>query len=167
MLKQTLLFLSERNDLKNVLFKLPFASHMSGRFVAGDTSEEALDDRDEEERQQHREAQHDRRDEDVRADLDRKPSDESRQVRAGQAARRHLVEARDDGSDQRVVQVEPQEDDDRQCVVQERQAHAAFRDLESRVHASGVLLESSKLCRFDIRQAALQLSGWPARTVMA
>ena len=43
MLKQTLLFLSERNDLKNVLFKLPFASHMSGRFVAGDTSEEALD----------------------------------------------------------------------------------------------------------------------------
>jgi proline dehydrogenase len=43
MLKQTLLFLSERNDLKNVLFKLPFANHMSGRFVAGDTSEEALD----------------------------------------------------------------------------------------------------------------------------
>lgn len=43
MLKQTLLFLSERNDFKNVLFKLPFASGMSGRFVAGDTSEEALD----------------------------------------------------------------------------------------------------------------------------
>ncbi len=43
MLKQTLLFLSERNDLKRVLFKLPFANRMSGRFVAGDTSEEALD----------------------------------------------------------------------------------------------------------------------------
>ena len=43
MLKQTLLFLSERNDLKKVLFKLPFANQMSGRFVAGDTSEEALD----------------------------------------------------------------------------------------------------------------------------
>ena len=43
MLKQTLLFLSERNDLKKVLFKLPFASGMSARFVAGDTSEEALD----------------------------------------------------------------------------------------------------------------------------
>jgi len=43
MLRQTLLFLSERNDLKKVLFKLPFARHMSGRFVAGDTSEEALD----------------------------------------------------------------------------------------------------------------------------
>ncbi len=43
MLKHTLLFLSERNDLKKVLFKLPFAAQMSGRFVAGDTSEEALD----------------------------------------------------------------------------------------------------------------------------
>jgi len=43
MLRHTLLFLSERNDLKNVLFKLPFARQMSGRFVAGDTSEEALD----------------------------------------------------------------------------------------------------------------------------
>ena len=42
MLKHTLLFLSERNDLKKVLFKLPFANQMSGRFVAGDTSEEAL-----------------------------------------------------------------------------------------------------------------------------
>jgi proline dehydrogenase len=43
MLRQTLLFLSERNDLRKVLFKLPFARQMSGRFVAGDTSEEALD----------------------------------------------------------------------------------------------------------------------------
>ena len=43
MLKQTLLFLSERNNLKKVLFKLPFAGRMAGRFVAGDTSEEALD----------------------------------------------------------------------------------------------------------------------------
>jgi proline dehydrogenase len=43
MLRHTLLFLSERNGLKNVLFKLPFARQMSGRFVAGDTSEEALD----------------------------------------------------------------------------------------------------------------------------
>jgi proline dehydrogenase len=43
MLKKTLLFLSERNDVKKVLFKLPFANQMSGRFVAGDTSEEALD----------------------------------------------------------------------------------------------------------------------------
>jgi proline dehydrogenase len=43
MLKHTLLFLSERNDFKKVLFKLPFAAQMSGRFVAGDTSEEALD----------------------------------------------------------------------------------------------------------------------------
>jgi len=42
MLKQTLLFLSERDDLKKVLFKLPYARQMSGRFVAGDTSEEAL-----------------------------------------------------------------------------------------------------------------------------
>ena len=43
MLKHTLLFLSERNDLKKVLFKLPFASRMSGRFIAGETSGEALD----------------------------------------------------------------------------------------------------------------------------
>jgi len=43
MLRHTLLFLSERNDLKNVLFKLPFARRMSARFVAGDTSEEALE----------------------------------------------------------------------------------------------------------------------------
>ncbi len=42
MLKQTLLFLSERNDLKKVLFKLPYARGMADRFVAGDTSEEAL-----------------------------------------------------------------------------------------------------------------------------
>ncbi len=42
MLRQTLLFLSERNDLKKVLFKLPYARGMAGRFVAGDTSEEAL-----------------------------------------------------------------------------------------------------------------------------
>lgn len=42
MLRRTLLFLSERNDLKKVLFKLPYARGMAGRFVAGDTSEEAL-----------------------------------------------------------------------------------------------------------------------------
>ncbi|MCK5449011.1 MAG: proline dehydrogenase family protein [Gemmatimonadetes bacterium] len=42
MLRQTLLFLSERSDLKKVLFKLPYARGMAGRFVAGDTSEEAL-----------------------------------------------------------------------------------------------------------------------------
>jgi len=42
MLKHALLFLSERDDLKKVLFKLPYARQMSGRFVAGDTSEEAL-----------------------------------------------------------------------------------------------------------------------------
>ncbi len=42
MLRQTLLFLSERNDLKKVLFKLPYARGMAVRFVAGDTSEEAL-----------------------------------------------------------------------------------------------------------------------------
>lgn len=42
MLKHTLLFLSERDDLKKILFKLPYARQMSGRFVAGDTSEEAL-----------------------------------------------------------------------------------------------------------------------------
>ncbi|MFO7588772.1 MAG: proline dehydrogenase family protein [Gemmatimonadota bacterium] len=42
MLRQTLLFLSEREDLKNVLMKLPFASGLAGRFVAGETSEEAL-----------------------------------------------------------------------------------------------------------------------------
>lgn len=43
MLKQALLFLSDRNDFRKVLFKLPFARQMSGRFVAGDTSAEALE----------------------------------------------------------------------------------------------------------------------------
>jgi len=42
MLRQTLLFLSERDDLKRILFKLPYARRMAGRFIAGDTSEEAL-----------------------------------------------------------------------------------------------------------------------------
>jgi len=42
MLRQTLLFLSEQDGLKNVLFRLPFARQMAGRFVAGDTSGEAL-----------------------------------------------------------------------------------------------------------------------------
>lgn len=42
MLKSTLLFLSERDDFRNVLFKLPYAQRMAGRFIAGDTSEEAL-----------------------------------------------------------------------------------------------------------------------------
>lgn len=42
MLKQTLLFLSEQKELKDVLFRLPYARKMASRFVAGDTSEEAL-----------------------------------------------------------------------------------------------------------------------------
>jgi proline dehydrogenase len=43
MLKSTLLFLSERDDFKKVLFRLPYATRMARRFVAGDTSAEALD----------------------------------------------------------------------------------------------------------------------------
>lgn len=43
MLKSTLLFLSERDDFKTVLFKLPYAKRMARRFVAGDTSAEALE----------------------------------------------------------------------------------------------------------------------------
>ena len=42
MLRQTLLFLSEREDFKNVLMKLPFSREAAGRFVAGETSSEAL-----------------------------------------------------------------------------------------------------------------------------
>ena len=42
MLKQTLLFLSDREDFKNVLMKLPFSRQAAGRFVAGETSAEAL-----------------------------------------------------------------------------------------------------------------------------
>jgi len=42
MLRQTLLFLSEREDLKDVLFHLPFARRAAERFVAGETSDEAL-----------------------------------------------------------------------------------------------------------------------------
>jgi proline dehydrogenase len=42
MLRQTLLFLSERDDLKNVLMKLPFAESVAGKFVAGETLAEAL-----------------------------------------------------------------------------------------------------------------------------
>lgn len=42
MLRQTLLFLSERDDLKNVLMKLPFAGSVAGKFVAGETLAEAL-----------------------------------------------------------------------------------------------------------------------------
>jgi len=42
MLRQTLLFLSEREDLKNVLMKLPFSRQAARRFVAGETSAEAL-----------------------------------------------------------------------------------------------------------------------------
>jgi proline dehydrogenase len=42
MLRQTLLFLSEREDFKNVLMKLPFSRQAAGRFVAGETSSEAL-----------------------------------------------------------------------------------------------------------------------------
>ncbi len=42
MLRQTLLFLSEREDVKNVLMKLPFSRQAARRFVAGETSAEAL-----------------------------------------------------------------------------------------------------------------------------
>jgi proline dehydrogenase len=42
MLRQTLLFLSEREDFKNVLMKMPFSREAAGRFVAGETSSEAL-----------------------------------------------------------------------------------------------------------------------------
>lgn len=42
MLRQTLLFLSEREDLKNVLMKMPFSRQAASRFVAGETSAEAL-----------------------------------------------------------------------------------------------------------------------------
>jgi proline dehydrogenase len=42
MLKSTLLFLSEREGLKNLLFKLPFSRDAAARFVAGDVSGEAL-----------------------------------------------------------------------------------------------------------------------------
>jgi proline dehydrogenase len=42
MLRQTLLFLSDREDLKNVLMKMPFSRQAAGRFVAGETSVEAL-----------------------------------------------------------------------------------------------------------------------------
>ena len=42
MLRQTLLFLSEREDFKNVLMKMPFSRQAAGRFVAGETSSEAL-----------------------------------------------------------------------------------------------------------------------------
>lgn len=42
MLRQTLLFLSDREDLKNVLMKLPFADGLARRFVAGEALEEAL-----------------------------------------------------------------------------------------------------------------------------
>jgi len=42
MLRQTLLFLSERDDLKNVLMKLPLAGTVAGKFVAGETLPEAL-----------------------------------------------------------------------------------------------------------------------------
>lgn len=42
MLRQTLLFLSDREDFKNVLMKMPFSRQAAGRFVAGETSAEAL-----------------------------------------------------------------------------------------------------------------------------
>jgi proline dehydrogenase len=42
MLRQTLLYFSEHDDLKSVLFKLPYARRMAARFVAGDTVDEAL-----------------------------------------------------------------------------------------------------------------------------
>ena len=42
MLKSTLLFLSEREGLKNLLFRLPFSRNAATRFVAGDVSTDAL-----------------------------------------------------------------------------------------------------------------------------
>ena len=42
MLRETLLFLSEQEDLKRVLMMMPFATQVSGKFIAGETSEEAL-----------------------------------------------------------------------------------------------------------------------------
>ena len=42
MLRHTLLFLSDREDFKNVLMKMPFSRQAAGRFVAGETSAEAL-----------------------------------------------------------------------------------------------------------------------------
>ena len=42
MLRKSLLFLSERDDLKKVLLKFPYAKMVAGRFVAGDTLAEAI-----------------------------------------------------------------------------------------------------------------------------
>ncbi len=42
MLRQTLLFMSEREDLKNVLMRLPFSHQVASRFIAGETSDVAL-----------------------------------------------------------------------------------------------------------------------------
>lgn len=42
MLRHALLYLSENDDLKSILFKLPYAKQMASRFVAGDSLEEAL-----------------------------------------------------------------------------------------------------------------------------
>ncbi len=42
MLRKSLLFLSERDDLKRVLLKFPYAKQVAGRFVAGDTLAEAI-----------------------------------------------------------------------------------------------------------------------------
>ncbi|MDT8436292.1 MAG: proline dehydrogenase family protein [Gemmatimonadota bacterium] len=42
MLRQTLLFLSDREDVKNVLMKLPFSRSAAAKFVAGESSDEAL-----------------------------------------------------------------------------------------------------------------------------
>lgn len=43
MLRPTLLWMSERDDVRDLLFKLPFSRRAASRFVAGDRHKEALD----------------------------------------------------------------------------------------------------------------------------
>lgn len=43
MLRPTLLWMSERDDVRDLLFKLPFSRSAASRFVAGDRHKEALD----------------------------------------------------------------------------------------------------------------------------
>ena len=42
MLRRTLLWMSERDDLRDLLFKLPPARAAAARFIAGETHAEAL-----------------------------------------------------------------------------------------------------------------------------
>jgi len=42
MLRPTLLWMSERDDVRDLIFKLPFSRSAASRFVAGDTHEDAL-----------------------------------------------------------------------------------------------------------------------------